>query len=284
MMKFVKDTIEFIYFLFNFIKNRSFKNNIKKNYSGTAAVLANGPSLKEVLLTISTKSEFKDVDFIVLNFFAFENTFFEIKPKHYCLADPMFFQETHKIDGVLKLYKILNENVNWNMNIYIPKHYLAKFKSFSKLKNKYISIFCYNNTRYDGFEIFRNYFYKNNLAIPPTQNVANLAIYLGINLGYSKLNLFGVDHTFFDSLCVNEKNEVCVRETHFYSDSKAILKPLRRNDNDEVFKMSDYIAAIQKMFKSHDLLNEYAKYKNVEIVNYTKQSLIDSYKRIGMIK
>ena len=165
------------------------------------------------------------------------------------------------------------------MSLYIPSHYLLEFINFSKLKNKYIKIVCVNNTNYHGFEIFRHYFYNNNLAIPNIGTVANLAIYVGINSGYSKLNLYGVDHTFFDSLCVNDKNEVCNRETHFYMDGQPVLKPIRRNDNDEVFKMSDYVKSIQKMFKSHDLLNAYANYKKVEIVNYTKTSLIDSYKR-----
>ena len=95
-MKFIKNTIEFLYFLFNVIKNKNFKNNIKNNYSGTVAVLANGPSLKEVLPTILTDKEFKEVDFVVLNFFAVEKTFFNIKPKHYCFADHMFFKETHR--------------------------------------------------------------------------------------------------------------------------------------------------------------------------------------------
>lgn len=284
MLRFIKNTIEFLYFLINLIKYKNFKNNIKKNCSGTVAVLANGPSLKEVLPDLTSKEEFRGVDFIALNLFALENTFFDIKPKHYCLADPMFFKETHRIDNVLKLFKILEEDVNWEMNIYIPSHCLLEFLNFSKLKNKYIKIVCVNNTHYHGFEIFRHYFYNNNFAMPNAQTVANLAIYVGINSGYSKLNLYGVDHTFFDSLCVNDKNEVCNRETHFYSDGQPVLKPIRRNDNDEVFKMSYYVESIQKMFKSHDLLSAYANYKKVEIVNYTAISLIDSYKRIKIDK
>lgn len=279
MLHFIRKSLEFIYFLILFLKYKSFKNHIKKEYSGTVAVLANGPSLKEVLPNISTDEEFKNVDFIVLNFFAFENIFFEVKPKHYCLADPMFFKATHRLDNVLKLFKILDENVDWKMSIYIPKHYIPDFKSFSKIKNKNISIVGVNNTPYYGFEKYRNFFYKKGLAIPIIGTVANLAIYVGINLGYNRLNLYGVDHTFFDSLCVNDNNEICNREAHFYSNGKSVLMPIKRNDNDEIYKMSYYISSISVMFKSHDLLQNFAKYMNVNIENQTGCSLIDSYNR-----
>jgi hypothetical protein len=120
-LKFSKDTVGFICFLLSLIRYRSFSNPIKKKYSGTVAVLANGPSLKEVLPRLTTDEEFKNIDFIVMNFFAFDDVFFKIKPKHYCLADPMFFKENHQINDVKRLFNILQNNVNWDLNIYIPK-------------------------------------------------------------------------------------------------------------------------------------------------------------------
>ena len=278
MFKPLKKTFEFIYFLFLLNKNKTLRNQIIKKSLRNVAVLANGPSLKEVLPEILIKNEFKDVDFIVLNFFAFEKTFFNIKPKHYCLADPMFFKDTHRRDNVLKLFKILEKDINWKMNIYIPKHSFLEFINYSNLKNLNITIIPVNTNQYYGYEIFRNYFYKKGLSTPKIQTVANLAIYVGINFGYSKINLYGLDHSFFHSLSVNDKNEVCNRETHFYT-NQSILQPIRRNDNDELWKISDYIEAIMTMFKSHDLLNDYAIYSKVEIINFTKNSLVDSYKR-----
>jgi hypothetical protein len=72
---------------------------------------------------------------------------------------------------------------------------------------------------------------------------------------------------------------LCSVDTHFYDGGISILKPLIRNDNDEIWKISDYLEAVMYMFKSHDQLNEYAKYLKVTILNYTSCSMIDSYER-----
>lgn len=72
----------------------------KKRFSGRMAILANGPSLKEILPEIGVKEEFNNVEFTVMNFFAFDSAFQRIKPRFYCLADPMYIR---KIIGMKKL-------------------------------------------------------------------------------------------------------------------------------------------------------------------------------------
>lgn len=47
----------------------------RRRYSGRMVILANGPSLKEILPEIGVKEEFNDVEFTVMNFFAFDPTF-----------------------------------------------------------------------------------------------------------------------------------------------------------------------------------------------------------------
>jgi hypothetical protein len=115
--------------------------------------------------------------------------------------------------------------------------------------------------------------------MPRIQTVANLAIFIGLNSGYSKVNIYGVDHTFVGNLEINNKNQLCSVDTHFYDGGISILKPLIRNDNDEIWKISDYLEAIANMFKSHDQLSQYAQYLKINIVNYTSCSMIDSYVR-----
>lgn len=278
--KFVKNGFNFLSFLLKLIFQGSFKNSVKNKNKGTVAVLANGPSLKLELPKFSADKEFKDIDFIVLNFFAFGKTFFEIKPKHYCFADPMFFQDSNRRDDVQRLFEILENQVDWNLSIYIPSSLYNNFINFSKFKNTHLIIVKNNELAYNGFECFRHFFYKHGFAIPRVQTVANLAIFIALNCGYSKVKLYGVDHTFFDNLKINNANQLCSVETHFYDDDgKFVLKPLLRNDNDDIWKISDYLEALTYMFKSHDQLNEYAKYLNVSILNCTSCSMIDSYER-----
>ena len=115
--------------------------------------------------------------------------------------------------------------------------------------------------------------------MPTPQTVANFAIFVALNSGYKKIKLYGVDHTFLDSLCVNKDNQLCSKDMHFYQGDEVHLKPILRNDNGELFKISDYLNAIMLMFKSHDYLASYSKHIKVKILNCTQCSMIDSYER-----
>lgn len=273
---FIKDGISFFFYLLRLIKHRGFRNKLVKDKQGKVAVLANGPSLKEVIPQL-TSDEFKDVDFIVLNFFAFDDVFFQIRPQHYCFADPMFFKASHRIEEVRRLFSVL-EKVDWDMTLYIPASLYKTFLLFSGLKNPNITITKVNCIDYTGFGCFRNFLYKKNLSSPRAQTIAILAIFVGLCKGYSEIELYGVDHTFFDSLTINENNELCYSDKHFYN-SESGIKPMLRPDSDKPWIISDYIEAIMYMFKGHDILASFAHYLNVEIVNCTRGSLIDSYKR-----
>lgn len=273
-----KDSVKFVQFLMEIFFRGKLRNPFNRKYSGKVAVLANGPSLKDVLPKLQSEN-FSDTDFIVMNFFGLGEMFIRIKPEHYCLADPMFFHSSYKEKEVKNLFSILNEKVDWEMNIYIPKVLMNDFKSFSSLSNSYIRLIPLNFINYKGFECFRYFFYKHGLSMPTAQTVANMAIYVGINSGYHQIDLYGVDHTFFDGMCVDENNRLCNKETHFYDSGEVILKPILNTGNSQVWKIGDYVTAIGKMFISHDLLESYARYRNVHIVNCTKCSLIDSYDR-----
>lgn len=272
-----------ILYMLALVKNKCYKTVFESINCTTLVILANGPSLKEDLPSILENKKSEQIEYFSLNFFANSEVFFELKPHYYCFADPMFFKKNHKSEEVETLFDVLREKVNWNMVVYIPFLEYGNFISYSGLgSNPFIKIEKVNNLNYKGSSKIRNLLYKKGLATPPLATVANLAIYIGLSLGYSKLLVYGVDHTFFDNLCINQDNLLCNKESHFYSkESQQMLKPIVRNDNDEPWKISDYIEGIALMFKSHDILAEYANYLGEEIINCTKNSLIDSYKRIN---
>jgi hypothetical protein len=216
ILKFLKNTFNLIHFLFEINYNGAFHNPLKEKYKGSVAVFANGPSLNEDLLRLGT-DEFNNVEFIVLNSFAFEDIFFKIKPKHYCLADPVYIHDSFYKEDVMKLFKIFQEKICWDMNIYVPsKVFYKKMLSYSNLTNPYLHYIPLNAVEYKGYDALRHFFYKKGLSMPRVQTVANMAIYVGINSGFSTINLYGVDHSFFDSLCINDKNQICCRDKHFY--------------------------------------------------------------------
>jgi hypothetical protein len=280
ILRFISDTSGFIYFLLGLMYWRRFSNPIKEKYAGALCVLANGPSLKDVLPLLITTNEFKNVDFIVMNFFAVDDSFLQIKPKHYCLADPMFFMRNYNHAKVVKLFEVFETKVGWDMNIYIVQGYNGRkgFLDFSQITNPYIKVIPINNTLYRGFEQYRFFFYKKGLSCPLIASVVVQAIYVGINLGYSKIYLHGVDHNFFNTLYVNNKNQLCNKISHFYGEEKN-LKPIIKNEENEFYRFHEYLSVCRELFYSHELCAQYANYMGVKIVNCTKGSMIDSYER-----
>lgn len=221
-------------------------------------------------------------DYMAMNFFAFDEHFFTIKPKHYCLMDPMFFQDSWNGVKVIELFEIFQNKINWEMFLYIPSNRFDDFSMYSGIRNNQIKIFRVNTNIFSGFEHFRFLFYKKNFAMPRPQTVANLAIYAGLNCEYKEIKLYGLDHSYFDSLSVNNENILCTREAHFY-DKNVAVKPILNNDTGIPFKVSEYLFCIGHMFKSHDLLAEYAKLKKASITNCTPNSMVDSYKRCELV-
>ena len=279
MKRFLKNTVLFCVSLLSILLNylRHGRGLPYNRRGGKVAVLANGPSLKDALTQKDSDPAFSDSDFVVLNFFALGDIFKLLKPTHYCLADPMFFVKNHRYEDVKHLFEILQNEVDWPMNIYVPAAQYKRFLAFSGITNRQITIVKANTNSYRGFPAMRNWFYKKGLAMPRPQTVANLAIYVAINSGYDEINLFGADHTFFESMCINEKNQLCSRVGHYY-DKDVQLKPILSPEG-QIRKIADYVYYISLMFKSHDLLAHYAHAIGANILNCTAGSMIDSYPR-----
>lgn len=279
ILYFFQCLIGFVVFFFRILFfNKSIRSMKKKGTKDTIAILANGPSLKTVLPSLLSELELKDQDYSVLNFFAFDDAFFQIKPKYYCLADPMFFRDTLKSEDVKRLYSILENEVDWKMYIYVPSIAYKTLRKYSKLQNKNLIIVPVNCAEYSGWECLRNFFYKSGFSMPRVQTVANLAVYTALNDGYNTLFLYGFDHTFLETLYVNDDNQLCDKTAHFYDDGKPLLKPIRFEEGQRV-RISEYVQAISHMFRSHDQLAAYGRYLNVKIINKTNGSMIDSYDR-----
>jgi hypothetical protein len=243
--------------------------------------LANGPSLKDILPRLIVDEKFKTSDFIVMNFFALENIFFIIKPRHYCLSDPIYYMSSTEKARVSVLYETLEKRVDWDLNLYIPNDIYRQFRMYSKISNRNIHIKKVNNIEYNGYEVLRFLFYKNNIAMPPLRNIAVLSIFVGINSGYSTIYLYGVDHTFFDSLHVDEENRLCNIFAHFYDKERVVeYKPLIVQYTGKQVYISEYLDMARSVFMGHDILERYAQYMKVKIINCTKNSLIDSYERL----
>lgn len=242
-------------------------------------ILGNGPSLKNDII------RFSDNDTIlVVNDFALTDIFLKLKPKYYILADPGYWLpegETHNSNIEMRhnVFARIKDHATWKMNIYVP---LVAFKTnyFQLLfkDNPNISIYSVNTipSIHKCNQKMLFWIYKNNYSAP-ANNVLSLAIYISINLGYKKINLFGADHSWLEDLKVNQENMVCLQNRHFF-DEESELVPWLRADGD-IFKMHEILHTLAGVFLSYDKLSEYAQNLNVEIINYTPNSFIDAFVR-----
>jgi hypothetical protein len=287
--KFIFSLLRTNKFFFKVLLNEGLNNHVgiigpnNINSSKRLAVFGNGPSLKNVLLERESNDILKTSDLFVTNDFCLYEEFSKTKPKYYILSDPVYFLgESPLKDEVDKIYSILNSKVSWPMFLYIQYYAWKTINWSEKIINKNITVIPFHSFEYKGYQGFRNWFLKHGLSSESYGTVVLNAELIGINIGYKELYLFGVDHTFFDNICIDEDNQLCNIIRHFYDD-KPTLRPIINYHNpgkETRYTMSEYLERGAKLFHGHEILNKYAEYRAAKIHNCTKNSLIDAYERL----
>lgn len=243
----------------------------------TVYLLGNGPSLKNDMEAIK---KLKGADFIVVNFMANNPLFWEIKPRYYTLMDPLFFtnrKENRHMESLEALFDSFNR-VDWEMTIFIPVQHEESFREFSRINNPKIKITALNTfSSYVASDNARYFCYKKGYAMPQVQNVTIGAIFAMLNMGYGSIYLYGVDHTYLDSLKVNDKNELVHVYHHFYESAPNIVRVTDAFGHHN--SLAEELQTIVNIFASHEQCRKYADYLGANIYNLTKGSQIDSYER-----
>lgn len=248
-------------------------------------VLGNGPSLKDSLTNnidfISSRTSICVNDFISSSYFEL------IKPSYYLLLDPAYWrQDSIPVYVQIRdaIFTRLIDSVDWDLTVIIPtagKNELDWVTVFSA--NDRIKVAFINVTPVSGFESVRHLMYKYQLGMPRPQNVLVAALYLGINIGYETIYLFGADHSWHEELFVNNDNVVCIKDKHFYDNNevKAVPFPMY-HDSPETPKLHVILDAFAKMFEGYHYIEAYAKYRKVCIYNASCKTFIDAFKRYSV--
>lgn len=270
-----------LYFAVMAVKE-DFRNYVARAGRGSAsgdkvAILGNGPSLAKELPELLAKGE--EYDFMAVNFFAEDERFAELKPAYYVLSDPMFFRATAMQERVDSLYRLLTERVTWPMTLYVQYYNPEKFDYRAALPNKNIRIVPFHTTLYEGFSSVRHWLFKRGLGSANYGTVVQVGEYVALLLGYKRVELYGVDHTLLDGLVVDTENRLCRRDSHYYDTKPAEPKPIMKKVPAEPYTVAEYLAETAQLFRGHEILRDYADALGAEIINCTKGSLIDSYKR-----
>ena len=270
-----------LYFAVMAVKE-DFRNYVARAGRGSAAgdkvaILGNGPSLAKELPELLAKRE--EYDFMAVNFFAEDERFVELKPAYYILSDPMFFRATAMQERVDSLYRLLVGRVTWPMTLYVQYYNPEKFDYRAALPNDNIRIVPFHTTLYEGFNSVRHWLFKRGLGSANYGTVVQVGEYVALLLGYKRLELYGVDHTLLDGLVVDTENRLRRRDSHYYDTEPAEPKPIMKKVPAEPYTVAEYLAETAQLFRGHEILRDYASSLGAEIINCTKGSLIDSYKR-----
>lgn len=244
----------------------------------TIAILGNGPSLADELpQLLEDKAE---RDFLAVNFFAQDERFTRLRPAYYVLSDPMFFRASARRQRVMHLYRVLNERVAWPMNLYVQYYNPECFDYRAVLPNPLIRIVPFHTQMYRGFRGLEFWLFRHGLGSANFGTVVQVGEYVALLLGYKRIELYGVDHTLLDGLCVDHENRLCRIVRHYYDNTPATLQPLCRNVPPRPYTMSAYLFEVAELFRGHEVLREYAATLGARIVNCTRDSMIDAYQRV----
>jgi hypothetical protein len=264
-----KTTVSLLSVLFfsSFFTAFKFQKYYKKN--DECLLIGNGYSLKEVLE--KNIGLFIGKDVFSVNLFYETAIFSEIKPNNYIIADDAFWKLTsdERLLGIQSSFYKNIAKVTWNMKLFIPNEgYKIILKRLPR--NDKIQLLSYNRTPISGYKFISHLLYKLNLGMPRPANVLNAAIFVALNLGYKNIYLYGADHSWMKDLLVDEKNNICCFQNHFYDEKKEIFKIPKGS-------LSDGLRSIVDAFDSYRQLNIYSEYLKTHIVNKTKGSFIDIF-------
>lgn len=245
----------------------------------SAVILGNGPSLAEDLPRLIERREHLTKDVMAVNFFALDERFEAVRPAYYVLSDPMFFRDSAYRDRVAELYRALDEKVTWPMNLYVQYYNPERFDYRAALPNPNIRIIRFHTQLYRGFRGVEFWLFRRGLGSANFGTVVQVCEYVALLLGYKTLELYGVDHTLLDGLCVDDENRLCRADGHYYDDAPAVPKPIFQKVPRRPYTMSVYLAEVAELFRGHEVLRDYARSLGARIINRTRGSMIDAYER-----
>ena len=261
-----------------------------RNYVGRAGtvgrpaqsmvILGNGPSLAGDLPRLIERREYETEDFLAVNFFAEDERFEVVKPKYYVLSDPMFFRDSACRNRVRALYATLARKVAWPMNLYVQYYNPEGFDYRAALPNSNIRIVRFHTQMYRGFRSLEFWLFRRGLGSANFGTVVQVGEYVALLLGYKRIELYGVDHTLLDGLCVDDGNRLCRIDRHYYDGAEAAVpQPIYKKVPHVPYTMAEYLAEVAELFRGHEVLRDYAAALGARIVNRTRGSMIDAYER-----
>lgn len=235
-------------------------------------VMGNGPSLAETI-----KNERARLDacaLMAVNFAIKSAEFFELRPEYYVMIDPAFFGKKVDNADVDALWEGLSVRVDWPMTVIVPACAVlpADLGGNPNLKVRRI-----NPVGVEGFGWFEDAVYGSGLGMPRPRNVLIGALMASLRMGYGDIYVVGADHTWTENLAVNERNELCAVENHFYKEDESAHA--RRQTIYNGIRMHEMMYSLYVAFRSYFSIERFARGRGARIINATPHSFIDAFRR-----
>ncbi|WP_430406607.1 hypothetical protein [Fluviicola sp.] len=225
---------------------------------------------------------FEKTELAVVNHFCHSDFFFQLKPKSYFLLDPGFFIQTPN-ESVEKTYRILTEDVDWDITFYLPWNKRKSFFVQGLLQRQNFKIQFVNYvTAKGGFRVINHWLYNWNLATPQSQTVLVYTLFFAMKIGAERIFLFGAENNWHANVKVNKENYLIISDLHLYEEKKEHTERILKDSSDpsKRITMTSLLESCLKVFKGYEVLSKYARTKHIQIYNCSKNSLLDSFERL----
>ncbi len=242
--------------------------------SGEIVVMGNGPSLRDVIS--EQRDVLMSVDRMAVNFAANAPEFSDLRPQYYILADPHFFTGMEADENVRTLWDNLGK-VDWKMTLWLPLRFRREALRVVSRLGKNVRLKWYNLTPSEGGGAVTRFLIDAGLVMPRPRNVLIPAIMCAIREGYKEIVLVGADHSWLQSLWVDDANRVVSVQPHFYKDNKKELD--RVAETYKGYHLHDILGSMTVAFRSYFDIERYARRRGISIRNATPGSFIDAFDR-----
>lgn len=238
--------------------NQGLNNSVGDNK--ICYILACGPSIKEMDLT-----KLIDKDCISVSNFFVHPLYQQIQPKYHVFA-PTHEPITH--EQYNSWIKDFQDKTSFKTTVLLNaynKPITDKVAIHPEIDRVFYEL---SNMMPDSFDVICLH-----KPLPCVQTVVHIAIYIAISLGYTEINLLGVDHDWLFHFG---------KSLHFYNENESKLvtsnyDEYKNVDLEEEFKSHVKLWSIYKLIKKHCDSN------NIKIYNCTPNSFLDVFEKRNII-
>ena len=197
--------------------------------------------------------------------------FFELRPRYYVMADPVFYSAT--ADGNVADLREALGRVDWQMTLFVP--FGADASAYAG--NGHIAVERFNFLAVDGWRWLQRWAYGRGRGMPRPRNVLIPSLMIGLWLGYEVIYVAGADHSWMRTIEVDEENRVVSVQPHFYDDNAEEQR--RVSSVYRGVRLHEVVYSFYLAFRGYHAIRRMADERGCRIINVSRGSYIDAFER-----